>query len=164
MDIYAYHPQTGVYVGVDVADEDPLEPGNFLFPAYTTTIAPPKEVNGHERVFNGTKWTYRKITTGEVSETPLPPSLPEYTHAIQSAVDAVAQTKGYDSGHAMATYVASTNLVWREEAEVFVAWRDAVWTWAITKMQQYQTSGSAPEIEAVVQSMLEENPITWPEA
>ncbi|MEX3859624.1 phage tail assembly chaperone [Paraburkholderia sp. BR10923] len=41
MRVYSYHPQTGAYVGAEEADEDPMNPGQYLIPAHATTKAPP---------------------------------------------------------------------------------------------------------------------------
>jgi len=41
MEVYTYNPVTGELVGISEADESPLEPGNFLMPAYSTELEPP---------------------------------------------------------------------------------------------------------------------------
>jgi hypothetical protein len=41
MKVYTYNPVTGELVGISEADESPLEPGNFLMPAYSTELEPP---------------------------------------------------------------------------------------------------------------------------
>jgi len=41
MEVYSYDKETGIFVGTTIADEDPKRPGNYLFPAQTTSIKPP---------------------------------------------------------------------------------------------------------------------------
>jgi hypothetical protein len=41
MEVYSYDKQTGIFIGPTIADEDPKNPGNYLFPAQTTAIKPP---------------------------------------------------------------------------------------------------------------------------
>lgn len=56
--------------------------------------------------------------------------------AIQQHVDAQAQSRRYDTGNSLASYVASTNETWAAEAQVFVAWRDAVWLYAYAELDK----------------------------
>lgn len=56
--------------------------------------------------------------------------------AIQGHVDATARSRNYDSGNALASYVASTNPQWAAEAQTFVAWRDAVWLHAYAELDK----------------------------
>ncbi|MHB2265643.1 hypothetical protein [Aliihoeflea sp. PC F10.4] len=56
--------------------------------------------------------------------------------AIQQHVDAQAQSRRYDNGNSLASYVASTNETWAAEAQVFVAWRDAVWQHAYAELDK----------------------------
>lgn len=61
MKIYHYHPETLEYLGEGRADESPLEPGVFLIPAHATDAAPPAEVAGKTRHFEGGAWALRDI-------------------------------------------------------------------------------------------------------
>lgn len=42
MDIHNYHPTTGEYLGLGVADPSPLEPGAHIVPGYATPVPPPR--------------------------------------------------------------------------------------------------------------------------
>lgn len=55
----------------------------------------------------------------------------EYKNAMQSHINTKAAEKNYENGFACASYVASTNLTWKEEAQAFIAWRDQCWQYAI---------------------------------
>lgn len=57
MIIFSYHPRTGEYLGMVNADESPLEPGEYLIPAYATREPIPDEIpQGHRLVFKDGKW------------------------------------------------------------------------------------------------------------
>lgn len=81
--------------------------------------------------------------------------------AIQGHVDGTARSRNYDSGTSLASYVASTNPAWAAEAQAFVAWRDAVWTYAYAELDKV-TSGQreAPEVEDFVAELPE---MVWPQ-
>jgi hypothetical protein len=76
MNIYHYHPQTGVLLGEDVADESPLEPGVWLIPAHATTITPPNAANDQQVVFIGDGWQLQSIPEPEPSPEPPPAPAP----------------------------------------------------------------------------------------
>lgn len=65
-----------------------------------------------------------EVETGEPSP---PPDIEDYRRAVQSHLDAAAQSRLYTDGNSLATYTASTNAQWAAEAVTFVAWRDAIW-------------------------------------
>lgn len=67
-EIYHYDPNTGFYIGADVADESPLEPGVWLIPAHATTVAPPPVSQGNKAVWTGETWL-------EVTVDPVPPPM-----------------------------------------------------------------------------------------
>ena len=56
MNIYTFDRETGLFTGVSVADESPLEPGVYLIPAFSTDIKPPAEIDKCA-VFKDGAWT-----------------------------------------------------------------------------------------------------------
>lgn len=60
-DAYSFHPTTGVFLGVDFAQESPLEPGVFLLPAGATFVKPPQVPEGKQAVWGGESWSVQDI-------------------------------------------------------------------------------------------------------
>lgn len=84
----------------------------------------------------------------------------DYRLAIQAHVDAAAQSRSYDSGTSLASYVASTNPQWAGEAAAFVAWRDAVWAYAYAELDKVV---SAEREQPTIAAFIGELPlIDWP--
>lgn len=81
--------------------------------------------------------------------------------AIQSHIDAAARGRSYDSGNSLAGYVTSTNEAWATEAQAFVAWRDAVWTYAYSELDKV-TNGQRP-VPTVEDFIAEMPAVVWPE-
>ena len=63
---YSFHPETGVFIGVEFAQESPLEPGVFLLPAGATFVEPPQVAEGKQAIWGGGSWA--------VEDIPLPPA------------------------------------------------------------------------------------------
>lgn len=165
MIIYHYHPDTGALLGSREADESPLEPGVFLMPAFSTDVTPPAPVDGKYRIFSGESWSYADIPNPEEVEPEPeteegPPTEDDYRVAIQAMIDAVAQSRRYDSGQAMGGYVNSTVSAWAVEAQAFVAWRDGVWVYAYAELDKVM---AGERTQPTVQDFLDELPvIVWP--
>lgn len=64
MDIWHYHPGDGQLLGQGRADPNPVEPGNWLLPAWATTIAPPPIDAGERAHFNGSAWVVLPVSNG----------------------------------------------------------------------------------------------------
>lgn len=72
MEIYNYNPQTLLFTEISEADPNPLEPGQYIIPAYATTEIPlPAKEGFYVKCINGT-WEYEAIPTP-----PPPPPPPE---------------------------------------------------------------------------------------
>lgn len=54
--VYAYHPDTGAFAGERAADPNPLEPGEYLIPAFATVDAPPAASESQLAIYDGEKW------------------------------------------------------------------------------------------------------------
>ncbi len=72
MNIYHYHPDTGIYLGTGKADESPLESGVWLIPASATTIEPPEPVDGFACVWANGDWELQAIPEPETEPEPEP--------------------------------------------------------------------------------------------
>lgn len=75
MKIYNYDKFTGFYINESLADPNPLEPGNWLVPAYATTIKPPPFQEGKNIRFDNNNWVYEDIPIQPLVEEPEPPIL-----------------------------------------------------------------------------------------
>jgi hypothetical protein len=53
MKIFSYHPEKHYFTGESDARIDPLEAGEFLIPAFATTISPPECGNYEAAIFDG---------------------------------------------------------------------------------------------------------------
>ena len=51
----------------------------------------------------------------------------EIQNAVQILLDNKAQERNYDNGFAIASYANSTDTIFRNEANAFIAWRDQCW-------------------------------------
>lgn len=58
MKIYNYHPEKFYFVGESIADEDPLDKGNWLIPAHATVLPPLANAEGKIVVFVDGQWSY----------------------------------------------------------------------------------------------------------
>ena len=77
MNIYHYHPETGVFLGQGLADESPLEPGVWLLPAHSVTMAPPNVDENQFAVFKNGAWEVNVIPDPEPEPEPVPEPEPE---------------------------------------------------------------------------------------
>jgi len=84
-----------------------------------------------------------------------------FSDAIQNMLDTAAQSRGYDSGTTIATYVNSTNPQWAAEAQAFVAWRDDVWAYAYSELEQ--VIAGERDMPTISDFLAELPSITWPE-
>ena len=83
-----------------------------------------------------------------------------YRLEIQAMIDAKAGERQYDSGATLASYVNSTIQEWATEAQAFVAWRDAVWLYALAELDKVQ---KAERDQPSVEDFLAELPeFEWP--
>lgn len=95
-------------------------------------------------------------------EPPVEARLAIYQRAIEAHVEATARARGYKSDVSCASHTASTNPLWKAEAEAFVAWRDAVWTAVFATFAAVQAGEVlAPTVEALVEGLPS---IEWPVA
>jgi hypothetical protein len=87
MNIFHYHPDTGIYLGQGKADESPLEPGVWLIPAHATEQEPPQPGEGEHAIWTDEGWDVQPIPVTEPEPEPLPIAepIPELTAAEKLA-------------------------------------------------------------------------------
>lgn len=134
-----------------VVDQDLGEPDENGWPSIVT---PPTYLDG---------WYVNVLVPEPPAEPVAAPAvtLAACQAAIDRHVDAVARERHYASAVSLASYANSTVPQWRAEAEAFVAWRDAVWAYALAELASVQSGDrAAPE---TVEAFIEELPaIVWP--
>lgn len=117
----------GYFVGASVADESPLEPGEYLIPGGSVDAPPPREPDGTRARWVSGAWVFESTTAPE----PVPPTPEELQAAIVDAVqdrlDAFARERRYDSILSACTYATSTVPRFAAEGQHAVAMRDATW-------------------------------------
>ena len=92
-----------------------------------------------------------------------PPSMEEqkkiYENAVQSHLDAMARTRGYDNTYTCLSYLNSTDEIWKRESIAFNIWRDSVWH----KAHEILNAFMAGEIEQpTIDEVIEQLPkINW---
>ena len=75
----------------------------------------------------------------------------EIQSAVQNLLDSKAREKNYDNGFAIASYANSTDTIFHEEANRFIAWRDACWRECYNILAQFQSGEiEMPTVEYVL--------------
>lgn len=64
--IYNYEPQTKEYINSEEAPKNPLVEGEYLMPAHSTDVKPPKQKTGYTLVWIGNKWVNKEDHRGEI--------------------------------------------------------------------------------------------------
>lgn len=82
-----------------------------------------------------------------------------YESAVQSHLDATAQSRGYDNTYTCLSYLNSTDEQWKRESNAFNAWRDSVWRKAHEILNAFMAGEIAqPSVEEVIAQL---PPIDW---
>jgi hypothetical protein len=76
-----------------------------------------------------------------------------YLNYINFILNNTARLKQYDNAVSCASYANSTNLQWKAEAEAFIAWRDAVFNYAITIQKEVQDGAPIPDFDTFKNNM-----------
>lgn len=155
MQIYNYDPYTNALIGSSQADESPLEPGEFLVPAFATLIAPPEVTDGKYAAFDGLAWQLLDAVgpIAEVIEETPQQTIARYEAALDAFLDAKARLFRYDNRFTFALRASYPN-AWRDEATAFGIWMDECNAQAYALLEAVQ-SGEAqmPSIDAFIEAL-----------
>jgi len=129
---YSFEPITGRLLGPVTCDASPLEPDEFLVPAFATTAEPPETVpEGAYARWNGAVW--QVFVPPPPLEPELPTPTPEeiqaaLTAAVQAHLDGYASSWGYDGMWSAVTYADEPAVPqFAAEGAALRAWRSNVW-------------------------------------
>lgn len=86
MNIYHFHPVSGVYLGQGIADADPLTPDAWLLPAHCTQTPPPSVDVGFFVQFVNDVW--QTVAEPLAPPEPTPPTLDKLKSVKNSAINA----------------------------------------------------------------------------
>ena len=104
-------------------------------------------------------WTYPKELCPHKSEEQkqqeaVQKRIIEIQIAVQNLLDGKAKEKMYDNGFAIASYAASTNETFRDEAQRFIAWRDGVWSKCYEILADFETGEiEMPSVDYVMERL-----------
>jgi len=84
--VYLFDPETGAYKGEYLAQESPLEPGDFIVPKHSVEVEPPAAELGKRSVWDGQKW-------GKVDVPVTPENAPAQYESLLSEITPLALAK-----------------------------------------------------------------------
>lgn len=74
--------------------------------------------------------------------------------AVQNVLDETAQSKGYDDGKMLATYVFDDDETFKKEGIAYVKWRGKVWRYCYDKLAEYQSGQiECPSVDDIINNM-----------
>jgi hypothetical protein len=91
-----------------------------------------------------------EIRLDEINNPPvivIPLTQQDFINAIKKQLNDVAIARSYESEYSIASYVNSTNLDWKADAETYIAWRDAVWAYGYAELAAIEGGAPVPTIE-----------------
>lgn len=136
-----YSPYTGEHIDTD-------NPAPWMSRAGTPAPTYNRETQGC--FWRGEDW---EVVTSQADKD-------DVISAITSHIVSVATTKKYDSELAVATYINSTNPLWRAEANAFIAWRDVVWAYVYEQIALWENEERT--ITTADELVGELDDIVWP--
>jgi len=126
-DAFSFHPQTGVFLGVNFAQESPLEPGVFLLPAGSTFVEPPQVSENQQAVWLGDSWEVQDILALEPpgSFNPSSTQTPEATTPQPLTWDTIRTERNFHLSQSDWTQLADAPLS-PEQKQAWSAYRQAL--------------------------------------
>ena len=117
--------------------------------------------DGHVVTGSALEWDGETVTRVFTSEPAPAPSVDDFRIAVQSHIDATAQSRQYENGVSLASYRNDPNEAWANEAAAFIAWRSDVWAFVFGWMADVQAGTDTPpeSTDALVAALPE---MLWP--
>ena len=118
------------------------------YPRSDESFAPPKCDEGYHAVADGYELQDGKWTRKWRIE-PIQYSVEDYDAAMEDYLRSVRSERGYTTREPD-DYFGSSNPRWSQDAKDWVAFRDAVMTYALHVINEYEATGNAPTIAEFV--------------
>lgn len=151
MKIFNYHPVTRLYLGDSVADPSPMEPGEFLIPAFATA-SPVPDIPGNMQAFHvaaDDTWELRLLPEAEPVPAP-----PEQTFAdrllvwradVKAFVNLTAVAFDFDDIEEAVSFASEPAVPkFQIQGLALRAWRSLLWD-AFDRLVARMKSGEEPE-------------------
>ena len=107
-----------------------------------------------EPLEDGTRQFQIKALPEPAQEDIVKSRITEIQLAVQNLLDSKAREKNYDNGFAIASYANSTDAIFHDEANRFIAWRDACWRECYNILAQFQSGEiEMPTVEYVLERL-----------
>ena len=134
MKIFSYHPDTRHFVEVADAEVNPMEPGEYIVPAFATTAEPPFVVAGQAAVYlpDSDRWEVQTLAAPEPEPEPAPVAFSVKAAAWRAAVkeyaDMVALAYDFDDIAEAVTYADEPAVPkFQMLGAALRAWRSLLW-------------------------------------
>jgi len=107
-----------------------------------------------EPLEDGTRQFQIKAPQEPTQEVIVKSRITEIQMAVQNLLDSKAQEKNYDNGFAIASYANSTDTIFHDEANRFIAWRDQCWRECYNILAQFKNGEiEMPTVEYVLERL-----------
>ena len=74
------------------------------------------------------------------------PTKQEYSDAVQKIIESTALNRGYLDSVTLCSYINSTNLDWKKDAETFIVWRDLIWNFVFQRINNPNYTSSISDL------------------
>lgn len=158
--VYGYDPETQRLTGPTLADPDPMEEDNWLYPAHTVEAEPPPLAKGMTARWSGAVWEPTPIHDAPTLATPAEELTADQVRErerkllpllVMGHLDAKAQQMGYSNMQTAVSYAEEPAVAkFQAEGKALRRWRSLVWERATEIINEVNAGAPVPEQEAFI--------------
>lgn len=164
--VYAFEPQTRLYIGPVALDDGDLSPLDstpealvYLIPGNCLESEPPAPPEGMRVIATAGDWAFEQIPVKPV-DPPVPPPteaqrIASLRNAVQGHLDVAAAELGYDDMRNAVTYAEEPAVPkFQNEGRALRAWRSLVWAKCYAVLDEWKAGAIAEPTAAELIAML----------